>query len=303
MSQSETEKQQIDLLQVLPDNFVKAYNEGQFQTPEQATQALHNHFQAALKSQGWKDKNDLIGTHNAFQNRVQELVKAFDPEADFSTIKGTDAAIDEAKKRIAALVEKASKSTKQGEGESEEKVSAQKQLLQYQEQLKLAAQEREAALAQVEEAKRAAAQQLAQLEAEFETKSIFSHALETTKSLRTLASDRVVLSVFKEDYDIQPLRDESGKIKRGDDGKALHQVVKKSTGEIVMDTKNGVPMSIDKVLPNLYREIGIFAQQPEQAAAQNQQQAPTQNKPQDVPYSQGATTKVLDVFDQIRVKD
>lgn len=274
MSQEEAKKPEFDLLQALPDNFVKAYNEGQFQTPEQATQALNAHYQTAFKGQGWKDKNDLIGTHNALQNRIAQLVKTYAPDADFSTVKSTDAAFEEAKKHIDALIEKASKSTKQGEGENEETTSTKKQLAQYQEQLKLAAQEREAAKAEAEQARQNAAQQLAQLEAEYETKSIFSRALEATKNLRIGVADKAILSIFKDGYELQPVRDEQGKIKRGANGETLHQVVQKSTGEIVMDTKNGVPMPIEKVLPNLYREMNILAQQPEQEAGKGNSQPP-----------------------------
>ena len=302
MSQEEAKKPEFDLLQALPDNFVKAYNEGQFQTPEQATQALNTHYQTAFKGQGWKDKNDLIGTHNALQNRIAQLVKTYAPDADFSTVKSTDAAFEEAKKHIDALIEKASKSTKQGEGENEETTSTKKQLAQYQEQLKLAAQEREAAKAEAEQARQNAAQQLAQLEAEYETKSIFSRALEATKGLRIGVTDKVILSMFKDGYELQPVRDEQGKIKRGANGETLHQVVQKSTGEIVMDTKNGVPMPIEKVLPNLYKEMNILAQQPEQEAGKGNPQPP-QVTPKDVPYSQGAALKVVDIFEQIRVKD
>lgn len=263
---SENQAPAFDLTAALPDTIVQSYKEGKFSTPDELVSALNAHNQNTFKALGWKDKNDLIGTHNAFQNNIQNLVKTFDPEADFSTAKDTKSALELAQARLAAAMEKIKNENAKKGNEGEETASQKKQLAQLEAALKAAAEEREKAKNEVEELRKNSTLQIQQVEAQYETRGLFSHALEATKSMRIDIAERTILNEFSQGYDLQLVRDESGQTMRGADGKPQYRVIQKSTGNILMDDRNGVPMTLDKVLPNLYREMKIYAQQAEQKA-------------------------------------
>jgi hypothetical protein len=268
----------FDLAAALPDTIVQGYKEGKFSTPEELVLALNAHNQNTFKALGWKDKNDLIGTHNAFQNNIQKLVKTFDPEADFSTAKDTNTALELAQTRINALLEKVrSEGGKKGT-EGEETASQKKQLAQLEAALKAAAEEREKARNEVEEMRKNSSLQLQQVEAQYESRGLFSHALEATKNMRIDIAERTILNEFSQGYDLQLVRDESGQTVRSGDGKPQYRIIEKRTGNIVMDDRNGVPVTLDKVLPNLYKDMKIYAQQPEQKASEGTNKSTPQSE-------------------------
>lgn len=293
---NENQAPAFDLTAALPDTFVQSYKEGKFTTPDEAVAALSGHYQSSLKSQGWKDKNDLIGTHNAFQNNIQNLVKTFDPEADFSTAKDTKSALELAQARLAAAMEKIKNENAKKGNEGEETASQKKQLAQLEAALKAAAEEREKAKNEVEEMRKKSSLQLQQVEAQYESRGLFSHALEATKSMRIDIAERTIMNEFSQAYELQLVRDESGQTMRGGDGKPQYRVIQKSTGNILMDDRNGVPKTLDKVLPDLYRDMKIYAQQAEQKAGAQQQQAPEQFAPKN------PINKIADVFNSLVAK-
>lgn len=275
---TEAPKPAFELVSALPDAIAQGYNEGKFTTPDELVSALSGHYQNSFKAQGWKDKNDLIGTHNAFQNNIQKLVKTFDPEADFSTAKDTNTALELAQQRINSLLEKV-----RGEGgkkgnEGEESTSQKKQLAQYEAALKAAAEEREQARKEVEEVRKNSILERQQIEDQYETRSVFSQALEATKGARIGVAEKAIMAMFGQEFSLQLVRDESGQTVRGADGKAQYRVIQKSTGNIIMDDRNGVPMSLDKVMTSLYKDMGILAQQPEQKAGDGAQKSTQQNE-------------------------
>lgn len=285
----------FDLAAALPDTFVQSYKEGKFTSPDEAVAALSGHYQNSLKSQGWKDKNDLIGTHNAFQNNIQSLVKSFDPEADFSTAKDTKSALELAQARINSLLEKVRNDGAKKGNEGEETASQKKQLAQLEAALKAAAEEREKARNEAEDVRKNSSLQMQQLEAQYETKGVFAQALDATKSMRIGVAERIISNTFAQDFDLQLVRDETGAIVRSNDGKAQYRVIEKSTGNILMDAKNGVPMTLDKVLPSLYKDMGVLAQQPEQKAG-----VQTVGEPTFIPKN--SINKIADVFNSLVVK-
>jgi hypothetical protein len=268
---NEAPKPAFDLVSALPDTIAQGYNEGKFTSPDELVAALSGHYQNSFKAQGWKDKNDLIGTHNAFQNNIQKLVKAFDPDADFSTAKDTNKALELAQASFNALLEKArSEGGKKG-NEGEESTSQKKQLAQLEAALKATAEEREQARKEVEEVRKNSILERQQIEDQYETRSVFSQALEATKGARIGVAEKAIMAMFGQEFSLQLVRDESGQTVRGADGKAQYRVIQKSTGNIIMDDRNGVPMSLDKVMTSLYKEMGILAQQPEQKAGDGAQ--------------------------------
>lgn len=263
---NEAAKPAFELVSALPDSIAQGYTDGKFTSPDELVAALSGHYQNSLKAQGWKDKNDLMGTHNAFQNVLQKLVKTFDPDADFSAAKDTSAAAELAQARISAMLEKArSEGGKKGM-ESDESTSQKKQLAQLEAALKAAAEEREKAKNEVEEVRKNSILERQQIEDQYETRSVFLQALETTKGSRIGVAEKAIMAMFGQEFGLQLVRDESGQTVRGADGKAQYRVIQKSTGNIIMDDRNGVPMSLDKVMTALYKDMGILAQQPEQKA-------------------------------------